>query len=90
MLGRILNRVHDEVGHWDFNSTGTYSFVRNRFWWPNMRLEVASFVKSCDICQKIKPKDRKESSGKILISGLFDTLCIDFAGTLARTNMGNQ
>ncbi len=28
----ILKGLHDEVGHWYFNST--YSFLRDLFWWP--------------------------------------------------------
>ena len=55
-----------------------------------MRQEVASFVKSCDTCQKTKPANRKEFSGRIPISGLFQTWCVDFAGPLPRTNVGNQ
>ena len=48
----ILKGLHDEVRHWGLNSA--YSFVRDRLWWSNMRQEVASFVKSCDTCQKTK------------------------------------
>ncbi len=55
-----------------------------------MRQEVASFVKSCDTCQKTEPGNRTESTGKIPISGLLQTWCIDFAGSLPRTNGGNQ
>ncbi len=84
----ILRRLHDEFRHWDFNST--YQFVLNRFWRPNIRQEVARFVKSCDTCQKTKPANRKESAGRIPISGLFHTWCIDFAGPLLRTNIVNQ
>ncbi len=84
----ILKGLHDEVGHWGFNSA--YSFVTDRLWWPNMRQEVASFVKSFDTCQKTKSANSKELPGKIPISGLFHTCCIDFAGTLPRTNAGNQ
>ena len=86
MRGSILKGLHDEVGHWDFNST--YSFLQDRLWWPNMRHEVASFVKSCDIWQKTKPANRKEFSSRIPIRGLFHTWCIDFAGPLPRTNAG--
>ncbi len=88
MRERILKGLNDEVGHWDFNST--YSFARDRFWWPIMRQEVASFVKSCDPCQKTKPAIRKKSAGKITISRLFHTWCIDFAEPLPRTNVSNQ
>ncbi len=55
-----------------------------------MREEVASFVKCCDTCQRTKPANRKESAGKISISGLFHTWCIGFARPLHRRNAGNQ
>ena len=58
MRESILKGLHDGFGHWDFNST--YSFVRDPFWWPNMRQEVASFVKSRDACQETKPANREE------------------------------
>ena len=84
----ILKRLHDEVGHWDFNST--YLLVRDHFWWPNMRQQVGHFVNICYTCQQTKPVNRKGLAGKIPISGLFHTWCIHFAGTLPCTNAGNQ
>ena len=88
MRASILNRLHDEVGHWDFNST--YTFVRDRFRWPNMRKEVEKLLKSCVTCRKTRPVNRKELAGRIPISGILHTWCIDFARPLPRTNTGNQ
>ncbi len=88
MQESILKGLHDKVGHWEFYLT--YSFVKARFWWPNMRRETAGFVKRCDACQKTKPANRKKIAGKIPISRLFHTWCIGFTGPLPRTNAGNQ
>ena len=55
-----------------------------------MRKKVSRFVKNWDTCQKTKPENRNEFSGKITISILFHTWCIDFAGALPRANMSNQ
>ena len=55
-----------------------------------MRKELANFVKDGDTCQKTKPGNRKESAGRIMISELFHTWCVNFAGPLWRTNAGNQ
>ena len=88
MQESILRGIHDEVRHFDFDSTN--SFVRNRFWFPNKRQEVTNFVKSCDICQKTKQANQKELVERILIIRLFHAWCIDFAGPLPRTNAGNQ
>ncbi len=46
-----------------------------------MRQELVSFVKSCDVCQKTEPDNRRELTGKIPLSGLFHAWCIDFSGT---------
>ena len=88
MRASILKCLHEEFVHWDFNST--YSSMRDRFWCPNMRQEVASFVNSCDVCQRAKPANRKNLAGRIPICGVFRTWCIDFAGPLPRMNGGNQ
>ncbi len=88
MLESILKGLHNEVGHWDFNST--YSFVWDLFWWLNMQQEMASSLKSYDTCQKTKPGNRKEFECKIPISGLSHKSCIDFAGRQTQTNVYNQ
>ncbi len=88
MRESILKGLYDEVGHWDSNSN--YRFVRERYWWPNMRSEVTKLAQSCDVCQKAKWANRKELTGKFSISRLFHTWCIDFAGPLPHTNAENQ
>ncbi len=88
MQESILKRLHDEVAHWDFYSK--YSFARDCFRCPSIRKEFTSFLKSCDTYQETKQVNRKELAGRIPISGLFHKWCIDFAGPLPRTNVGNQ
>ncbi len=88
MRENVLKVLHDQVGHWDFNSS--YQFGGSRFWWPNMRQEIATFVNSCDICQKTKPANRKEIVGMISLSGKFHTWSKDLAWPFPRTNAWNQ
>ena len=42
------------------------------------------------MCQKTKPVNRTEITGRIPISGLFNTCSIDFAGPLPNTRKGNR
>ena len=51
---------------------------------------ISNFVRSCDICRKTKLDNREEFQSRIPISGLFSTWPVDFAGSLPRTESGNQ
>lgn len=45
----ILQAAHDDVAHKGFYAT--HALIVERFWWPNMREDIAWFVRSCHICQ---------------------------------------
>jgi len=53
----IMNEFYLTAGHPDYERT--YSFILRTFYWPNLRKEVKSFVKSCPKCQRIKPRTEK-------------------------------
>ena len=40
-------------------STKMYHNLKNRFWWNNMKREIAAFVSRCMTCQLIKAEHRK-------------------------------
>ena len=42
-------------------STKMYHNLKNRFWWNNMKREIAAFVSRCMTCQLIKAKHQKPS-----------------------------
>ena len=48
------------------------------------------FVENCDECQKNKPANRTEVSGKIPVSGIFNTWSLDYARPPPTTNKGNK
>jgi hypothetical protein len=60
----ILKRIHEpaaETAH-----AGPYKLVarlRELFFWPRMSQDAEDFVKSCDVCQKIKVDHRKKMGG---------------------------
>ncbi len=88
MRESILKGLRHAVGHWNFESS--YFFLRDRFWWPNIRQGRVYFVKSWDVCQKTKSANRKELASKIPVSGLFHTWCKNFVRPLPRTSYVNQ
>lgn len=50
----ILKEAHDSKYSIHPRSTKMYQDVKNKFWWPNLKREVAEFVALCDVCQKVK------------------------------------
>ena len=86
----MLRIFHDRLGHFDGEST--YLLIRKRCWWPKQYESVINYVRGCLNCQRRKPL----SAGKGLegmkapVSGLFDTISIDFAGPLPLTPRGNR
>lgn len=51
----ILRVNHDDPwqgGH--FGRTRTHTNIARHYWWPQMRSEIDAYVKTCDICQRMK------------------------------------
>ena len=36
-----------------------YRIMRQHFWWPNMKREIAEFVSYCMTCQKVKAEHQR-------------------------------
>ena len=54
---RILQLCHDEQAHIGENKT--LAAVGMRFWWPQWRDDVRSYVKECATCQRAKSSTQK-------------------------------
>lgn len=48
----LLQKVH-ELGHFSVNKMVTTLMSQLKVYWPNMARDVAKFVNSCDICQRV-------------------------------------
>jgi hypothetical protein len=45
----IIRAAHDDIGHKMIFATK--SLIALRFWWPNMKHDIAWFIRTCHICQ---------------------------------------
>jgi hypothetical protein len=52
----ILHQAHEELGH--KGEQATYDTVRERFYWPHLRMDVKHHVQSCHPCQIRSTKKR--------------------------------
>ena len=67
--------------------------LKEFYWWPNMKREVAKFVSKCLTCQKVKI-DHKRPMGKVqpleIPSWKWDSISMDFVTGLPKTRTGND
>ena len=84
----IIRELHDSpyVGH--FGIHRTHELISRHFWWPEMRDDIAAYVKGCVICQRSKSAPGPKA-GKLMPlpvpSGIWEDIGMDFVGPLPMT-----
>nr|XP_006823845.1 PREDICTED: gypsy retrotransposon integrase-like protein 1-like [Saccoglossus kowalevskii] len=74
---KVLNAVHDQVGHQ--GAEKTTALVRSRCYWPSMLTEVAACCKSCQRCTIAKAGKRLHPTmGSLVASRPLEILAMDF------------
>ena len=70
---------------------GTWVKLNNRFFWPNAYKETISYVKSCQVCTKLKnsPANRANLKPIIDFDKPFDKMAVDIL-ELRHTNSRNM
>ena len=51
----IMFESHDSPVNGHLGREKTYALVSGTYWWPHMYKWVASYVKTCEVCQRVKP-----------------------------------
>ena len=54
---RIMEEYHTCTGHADANKTA--ACIKRSFYWPSINKDTKSYIKLCQLCQKIKPRTAK-------------------------------
>lgn len=73
----LPRKCHDQSGHLEFDKT--YALVRDRFFWPHMKLDVEKYYKTCEHCVRRKTLPQRAAKlSHIHSSGPLDLVCIDF------------
>src|SRR4051812_19917100 len=87
----ILQEAHDSPYSIHPGNTKMYLDLRERFWWPSLKREIAQYIALCDVCQRVKAEHQKLAE---LLQPLpiqywkWDQIGMDFITGLPRTRSG--
>ena len=59
LKGQILEEAHKSKFSIHPGATKMYQDLKERFWWPGMKRDVAEYVAKCLTCQKVKIEHQK-------------------------------
>ena len=80
----VMHNFHSSIYGTHRNWTSTYADIANRFWWPQMSMDVRNYVKHCRECQLAKggePRRQGLLSGRRHSSCMYQ-LCLDLIGPI--------
>ncbi|VVA31186.1 PREDICTED: retrotransposon, partial [Prunus dulcis] len=84
----ILEEAHSSAFAMHPGSTKMYHTLREHYWWPFMKKEIAEYVRKCLICQQVKA-ERQKPSGLLqplpIPEWKWEHLKMDFVFKLPRT-----
>ena len=89
----IMTEAHSTKYSMHPGSTKMYQNLKGRFWWNNMKREIAAFVSRCMTCQLVKAEHQRPPG---LLQPLeipewkWEHITMDFISGLPRTRKGNN
>jgi hypothetical protein len=92
LKARVLREDHEELTNGSHSGAHrSYYRLSETYYWPKMYKDVKEFIRSCDICQKVKAK-RHAPYGFLqplpILARPFDTITMDFIPELPLTRSG--
>ena len=87
----IFQEAHDSPYSIHPGNTKMYMDLKERFWWPNMKRDIAEYIAKCDVCSRVKAEHQKPAG---MLQPLpipdwkWDKIGMDFITGLPRTKSG--
>ncbi|XP_071374845.1 retrovirus-related Pol polyprotein from transposon 412 [Centroberyx affinis] len=73
----VLKSMHDDAGH--LGMERTTELIKDRFYWPKMASEIATYIQNCGRCVARKSLPQRAAPlQRITSNGPLDLVCIDF------------
>jgi hypothetical protein len=93
LKGEILKEAHESRFATHPGSTMMYRDLKEYYWWPNMKKEIAEYVSRCGICQQVKTKHQRpggELQPLPIPEWKWENIVMDFVTGLPRGKKGND
>lgn len=87
----LLRENHDSTTGGHAGVYKTYERLKSRYYWPQMRADVARHVRSCQTCLRHKPEQRRPigfMGTRTTPTRPWQTISIDLCGPLPRSTQG--
>ena len=55
----IFQEAHDSPYSIHPGNTKMYMDLKERFWWSNMKRDIAEYIALCDVCKRVKVEHQK-------------------------------
>jgi hypothetical protein len=87
----IFQEAHESPYSIHPGNTKMYMDLKERFWWPNMKREIAEYIAVCDVCSRVKAGHQRPAG---LLQPLpipdwkWDKVGMDFITGLPKTKSG--
>ncbi|GKC63485.1 putative reverse transcriptase domain-containing protein [Tanacetum coccineum] len=92
-LNRIWVPLKDEVRTLIMDEAHKSKYLRNRYWWPGMKKDIAEYVSKCLTCLKVKAEHQRPS-GLLQQPEIpvwkWEEIAMDFVTKLLRTSSGHD
>lgn len=88
----VIKENHDSPLAAHLGSFKTTKRILQRYYWPGVAKEVATYVKNCHVCLQSKPQTKQqygEMGKQKLVSRPFEQISMDLVGPLVRSTKGN-
>ena len=93
MIEKVMKEAHDTPLSIHPGSTKMYIDIRQKYWWSNMKQDIARYIEECDVCRRIKAEHQKPAG---LLQPLsipewkWDKIQMDFVTGLPKSQKGND
>ncbi|GJS24230.1 putative reverse transcriptase domain-containing protein [Tanacetum coccineum] len=89
----IMHESHKSKYYVHPGSDKMYQDMKQLYWWPNMKVDIATYVSKCLTCLKVKAEHQKPSGLLVqpeIPQWKWDNLTMDFVTKLPKTQGGND
>nr|GEY46916.1 retrotransposable element Tf2 [Tanacetum cinerariifolium] len=87
----IIHESHKSKYSVHPGSDKMYQDLKQLYWWPNMKDDIATYVSKCLTCLRVKAEHKKPSSLLVqpeILKWKWDNIAMDFVTKLPRTSSG--